>query len=230
MGDISPQLIAKVFQLLKQRNGVTLAAAIEPRELYGSAIHHAIYSQNPYHVSLLLSEPNLNEGWSTIDDIGRTPLHSALHSGSRNAPWTWVDCLGPQIVAVMTDKALNKTSYFCAPLLWLAIRKKCFSILRCLLLRPALKLNTTRSVRNAIFDDDRQTVISIFDEAARHFAPVVLTIRDAFYNSNFLNIDLPICTIIYHYYRIPYPRCECDPALAASAPTKHSPFWFCFPS
>ncbi len=221
----SPPLIGQVFQFLKQNGGVTLAAIRGSPKLYSSAVHHAANFTTPHHASHLLSEPALDETWSTIDSSYRTPLNIALWYSNRQAEWAWADRLGPQMVAVMTDDALNMVPNNYQTVLWLAIRNKCFSTLQSLLLRPGLIVNA----RDAVLYDDRPTVIAIFDKAAQHFAPAVLIIRDAFYSSYHLTLDLPVCTIIYHYYRVPYPRCECNPKLAASAPLKHSPYCFCFP-
>ncbi len=228
-------VVRQTFQLLKRSGGVTLnLACMVPTDYVNDAnvYNMALRSSFPYWTQCLQREPSLDAGWSLFDIYHNTPLSFEIST------LLYDDRVGHLVVSTMTDDALNKVNVDGKSLVWLAVAYNRVRTLRALLLRPALNLNHKPgnfALYNAICQrrltiENRLEITAVFDEAAQHFAPIILTIRDAFYSSYHLTLDLPVCTIIYHYYRIPYPRCECNPKLAASAPLKHSPYCFCFPS
>ncbi len=230
----SPEsVVAQTFQLLKRSGGVTLdLACTVPLEQFNvNAFYMALRSSFPYWVQCLLSETSLDEGWSRLDTNNNTPL-SAEISGLDN------EDIGPLVVRAMTDDAINEVNIKGKSLVWLAVASNRLSTLRTLLLRPALDLNPLPgdyglqdAVREKrLTDANRLQIGAVFDDVALVFSQIPFWIHDAVYYGYHLTLDLPVCMIIYHYYRMPYPNCQCDPKLAAAAPTKHSPFCFCVPS
>ncbi len=221
--------VRTTFELLQRSSGVTLKTALSNGPHTHTNIYAlAINSDHPYWVSCLLSDSTLDPGWSVATTrLNRTPLMHAMGHLRE-----WMKECGPRLVQMMNDDAINAYDCYGTTALVQSVAIGYVSILEALLLRSSLNMNPIPSLRTTI---DLQSLkhssatISVFDKVARVFAVVPSLIHNALYNGYDITLPLPICTIIYHYYRMPYPICECPPDLLAAAPTKHSPFCFCFP-
>ncbi len=225
------QHVTESFQLLKRSGGVTLQAALVYTKMTHNAYHCSLLSSRTDWVDCLLSEPTLNDGWSIPYDQKQTPLLSALSSNQLIASR---EKNSLSIMPVMSDSAINTIDEYGNTALYLAIRRPLILLLEALLMRPGLNMNpsvvTVRFALQHVLPVHRQSVVEVFNIVARRFAILPLLIHDAVYTGWQTILPIPLCTIIYQYYRTPYPRCECDPVVAAAEPNKHSPFFFCFPS
>ncbi len=224
----TPDLVSESFQLLKRSGGVTFQAASVSTKIHQNAYHFAIFSNRLDWVNCLLSEPTLNQGWNLPSQQQETPLLAALIRNESSS----CEEMGLRIVPIMDDAAINLNDKNGSTLLYLATQRAFVSVLTTLLSRPELNMNPMRTVRSAMrnLSSVHQTsIIDAFDTVARGFAIVPVLIHEAVHNGWKTTLPIPLCTIIYHYYRTPYPRCECETAIAAAAPNKHSPYCFCFP-
>ncbi len=229
----TPQNVTESFQLLKRSGGVTLQAALVHTELCHTAYHCSLLSSRTDWVDCLLSEPALNDGWNIPCDQQQTPLLSALSSSS-NQLIASRERNSLTIIPIMSDSAINAVDEYGNTALYLVIQRSLVLLLEALLMRPGLNMNPSRTVGSALgrfFSPvRRQPIVDVFNTVARRFAIVPSLIYESVYNGWQLTLPMPLCIIIYHYYRTPYPICECNPAIAAAEPNKHSPFCFCFPS
>ncbi len=219
--------VRTTFELLQRSGGVTLAAALSDcQNTSPNTYARAINSKHPYWVNCLLSDSTLDEGWGVVTThVKRTTLILAM---AYLHPKESIH----RILQLTSDEAINAPDRYGNTALVQSITICYPSILEALLLRLSLNLNPTPSLRTDThlqFLNHSSTIISVFDKVARVFDVVPSLIHDALYDGFEITLPLPVCTIIYHYYRMPYPICECPPALLAAAPTKHSPFCFCFP-
>ncbi len=239
-------VVAQTFQLLKRSGGVTLdlACTVPTDQRRENVYYMALRSSFPYWVQCLQSDPSLHPGWSRLDEDDDTPLSAEITSRCYN------DQVGNLVVSTMTDDAINAINVEGESLVSLAVAYNRLCTLRTLLLRPELNLNSGDfslpkssglSSENSgshlhdamrqkrLTDANRLQITAVFDDVALVFSQIPFWIHNAVYYGYHLTLDLPVCMIIYHYYRVPYPHCKCNPTLAAAAPTKHSPFRFCFP-
>lgn len=227
-GDLySADQVRITFELLQRSGGVTLKTALSncPGTLT-NVYAMALNSDNPYWVNCLLNDSTLDSGWSVpTTRLNRTPLMYALDF-LRMAMNESVH----HILAVTSDDAINACDSYGTTALDQTITIGYPLILEALLLRPSLNMSPSlRSATHLQSLSHCAAIISVFDKVAQVFDVVPLLIHNTLYTGFKITLPLPVCTIIYHYYRMPYPICECDPALLAAAPTKHSPFCFCFP-
>ncbi len=224
-----PNVVTESFQLLKRSGGVTFQAACVKTKTWHNVYHCAMFSDRMDWVNCLLSEPALNQGWNLVSNQHQeTPLLATL---IRNQSPSCEE-MGVCIVPVMNDEAINTSNKYGHTLLYLAMCRPFVCLLETLLMRPGLNMNPVHKVRSAVdsfFPPNRKSIVDVFDAVARRFAVVPLLIQESVNSRWKITLPLPLCTIIYHYYRMPYPICECDPPIAAAAPNKHSPFCFCFP-
>ncbi len=224
--------VTESFQLLKRSGGVTLQTALLAGNCVRNAYHCALLSHRMDWVMCLLSEPALNQGWNLPSEQEPTPLFNAL---SRDQSLSSAVCeeMSLSIEPIMDDEAVNMSDKYGYTLLLFAVRRPIVSLLKNLLSRPELNMNPIRTVRSgmrSLLIAHQTSVIAAFDTVARRFSIVPLWIHEAVHNDCQITLPIPLCTIIYHYYRMPYPICECNPVIAAAAPNKHSPFYFCFPT
>ncbi len=155
-------------------------------------------------VQQFIDDPVLAPGFSTAftnDDQNRTPFAHSLARGT--------EATAIQILSVTNDEALNRLDLAGQSALWYAIYREHLDVLQALLRRPNLDMNNCSESIYRDFDHvesfGQQRIMYVFDQAAALFADVPHLIHETVYGQSRTTLPLPICDIIFNYYRKPYP-------------------------
>ncbi len=200
--------VKQSFQFIQRNGGATVAAAMAlPVDIYGVVLYNAysLIAQSwcSSAVRQFIEDPVLAPGFNsfTNEDTDRSPL---IHSAAQGQEST-----AGQILSVANDDTLNYLDETGKSALWYAIYRARFNLLYELLRRPALDMNNCSTSIYRALDHmepcNQQRIMHLFDQAAALFAHVPHLIHETVYRDSYTSLPLPICDIIFNYYRMPYP-------------------------
>ncbi len=217
--------VEQSFEFIRRNGGVTFDAAMTfPVDSLGHHYNNAYYmianSAWAWAIQRFVDDPILAPGFNITETpphfVGGKNLTPLVRSITQGKAATAL-----QILSVTNDTTLNHVDANGKSALFYAVDRAQLNVIFALLCRPGLDMNNSSpSVYSAINHmnhmnaSKRQSIIAVFDRAAALFAGVPHLIHETVYHDSCTTLPLPICDIIFNYYRMPYPIPDA-PAAAA---------------